>query len=354
MSWSSAYNHDVVFYNNVAHDNGDWHAEYDQDYHGMRVGKNCSYIWIVDNEMYHNSGDGLQINPENAAGQPTTHHIYVGRNLAWENKQTGLWTKQAEDVIFSQNVVHSQRPIGTNPSALGAGMGFQYGPERVWFLYNHIYNCSFGIQTNSTSGLGTGTKAYFIGNLIHNIYHDQNYSYYPDSAWSNAAIMLMGVYENYVINNTIYNVDGGIYSPKPTGQIHIASNIISNIREAAGQHIFLEFADTASGSTLTNTILYQSGNGDDARIGWGAGTRNLTGVQMAFGVGQECFVRNPMFVNAATEDFHLQNGSPAVDAGIVHEVYNTFVNLYGIDIARDFDGNQRPKGAGYDVGAYEQ
>jgi hypothetical protein len=50
---------------------------------------------------------------------------------------------------------------------------------------------------------------------------------------------------------------------------------------------------------------------------------------------------NPMFVDAAANDFHLQSNSPCIDAGI------------DAGVIEDFDGNSRPQGTGYDIGAYE-
>jgi hypothetical protein len=47
-----------------------------------------------------------------------------------------------------------------------------------------------------------------------------------------------------------------------------------------------------------------------------------------------------MFVNSAQQDFHLATGSPAID----------FAQT-GPD--HDFEGDARPKGAGYDIGADE-
>src|SRR5207302_750960 len=48
------------------------------------------------------------------------------------------------------------------------------------------------------------------------------------------------------------------------------------------------------------------------------------------------------FVNAAANDFHLQAGSPAIDAGIT---------LAQVPV--DADGVSRPQGKAYDIGAYE-
>jgi hypothetical protein len=54
-----------------------------------------------------------------------------------------------------------------------------------------------------------------------------------------------------------------------------------------------------------------------------------------------CVNANPLFVNLASNDFHLQASSPAINVGI-----NT-------GISRDYIGISRPQGAAYDIGALE-
>jgi len=51
---------------------------------------------------------------------------------------------------------------------------------------------------------------------------------------------------------------------------------------------------------------------------------------------------NPLFVNAAGLNFHLRDGSQAIDAGVA-------VN----GVLDDFDGTSRPQGSNHDIGAYE-
>lgn len=343
--------HNILIANNLIHDNGDWHAEYDQDILGVAIQQRCRHIWVLDNDLYHNSSDGLQINAGSLQQMPTTHHVYVGRNLSHENKQTGLWTKQAVDVIFSQNHVHSHRPIGTNPSAWGAGMGFQYGPERVWFLYNRIHNCSFGIATHSTSGLGTGQDSYFIGNCIYDIHHDSNYTYLPGTAWSNAGIMIVGTVNKYIVSNTLFDVDAGINSPG-AGKVVMANNIIANVSEPQGNHTFLEPGDTATLSSVDNCVFGQ--HGDLIRIRWINQIHDLQSFQLATGKGSHCLAADPLFIDAENGDFHLQETSPAVGSGLASNVYDTFYALYGIDISTDCDGKRRRHTTQMDVGAYHR
>ena len=51
---------------------------------------------------------------------------------------------------------------------------------------------------------------------------------------------------------------------------------------------------------------------------------------------------DPLFVDFASDDFHLQPDSPAIDAGEPLA-----------EVAIDFDGVSRPQGAGWDIGAFE-
>jgi len=58
--------------------------------------------------------------------------------------------------------------------------------------------------------------------------------------------------------------------------------------------------------------------------------------------GSDYVEGDPLFINAAGADFHLQGNSPAIDHGSVVGAPGT-----------DFDGQARPHGAGYDIGADE-
>ncbi len=63
---------------------------------------------------------------------------------------------------------------------------------------------------------------------------------------------------------------------------------------------------------------------------------------IGYPLGPHSITANPMFINAAGNDYHLLPISPAIDAGATLSFIST-----------DLDGNSRPQGAGYDIGAYE-
>jgi hypothetical protein len=313
------------------HDNGDVDASYDQDVHGIAVARHVEHLWVVDNELYRNSGDGIQING-NRDGEAMTHHIWVGRNLAWGNKQTGFWTKQASDVVFSENECRDHRPSN---SSFGQCMGFQYAPERVWFIFNRIHDCDFGIASASDNDLGSGQDSYYVGNVIWDIHHRGGYN--PATAWSNAAIMLAGGTNRWVVDNTIHDVDAGINSPSAGGMVRIEGNIISGLAEPGGHHAFLEFERTAAASTFRHNLLAET-----PRLAWGGSPP----VVEATVVGDPGFVSPPA-------NLDLRPDSPAVDAGTTSSVYETYRQLYGVAIDHDAAGRPRPMGLASDIGAYE-
>jgi hypothetical protein len=352
--YASSYNGDtitnIVFYNNLIHDKGDIYSPNDEDAGGIAATAGVSYCWIIDNEIYNTSGSGVQIVSGSLSSMASTHHVFVGRNLIYRTRQSGVWSKQSVDCVFSENTVHDVINTSWSPSK---GIGYQYGPERLWIINNHIYNCTFGVAAMSTSGLGFGTEAFIVGNVIHDIHHANDGTGYfnPNSSWSNAGVMLVGVGKNYVINNTIYNVDAGINSPSG-GTLYMENNIIANVTESACQHIFLESSSGMSNSTVKNNVFYQ--NGSPIRIRWGVSNiYTLPAFQSATGKGTECVDANPLFVDPANDDFRLRSGSPAIDKGLTESVYDRFQSLHGLDIRKDLEGTPRPQGSKWDIGACE-
>ena len=101
----------------------------------------------------------------------------------------------------------------------------------------------------------------------------------------------------------------------------------------------------SSTAQLTNTIITNHTIGisntggtvtEDYNLFYGNVT-NTIGVM----TGAYSLIGDPRFVDPAHDDYHLQPDSPAIDAGSDVGVYT------------DLDGNPRPFGNGFDLGAYE-
>jgi hypothetical protein len=330
-SWTDNSLSDIVFYANIIHDNGTWdpnEAEGDEDSHGISIGAKGTRVWAVDNEMYHNSGDGIQIN-----GTSALNHIYIGRNIAWQNKQTGFWTKTAEDVVFSENVAYLHRP---STSASGAGMGFQYDPKRVWFLCNTSFDNTSGFGTGS-GNLGGREELYFLGNVVYGCTN---------------GMLLNGVYPpdpSVLAANTIYDCTDGIVNGYYNCKLDIENNILVCSRYYT--NFPSDYATAANSDFGTNLVYGGSG------LVWGIAYSNLADFQSGTSEGAGSIEADPLFVGASSYDLHLQASSPVINVGSGSGALQTaiarFDTLYNIDIRKDIEGRARPQGSGWDIGAYE-
>ena len=131
---------------------------------------------------------------------------------------------------------------------------------------------------------------------------------------------------NLIYNNVIWhNPGGGIfiqYGATDTG-------VFNNTIYEDDVHGIYNGAESA-GAVIQNNIVYGAGA---ALLNDGSGATvsdNLVG-------------RDPRFVDPSSADFRLQDGSPAIDTGIARP-----------EVETDRDGTPRPRGAGYDMGAYER
>lgn len=352
--------HDVVFYNNLIHDTLYWDdIANDWDFHGIvvntygRQAPTTLYnVWVVDNTFYHCSGDSVQVNG-NSAGHEALHHVYIGRNTAHSNRQSGFWCKQASHVIISQNTIWNMQEHGSQP---GNGIGFQYGPDNLWIIYNEIYGSEFGIRQSDTGAGFEDHNAYFVGNYIHDLTQNsirQHYGY--PTGWGIA--LWSGVLTRHIVDNTIKKAFGGIFV-RSYGPTHLNGNIVSSLvpNNVTGYGMYLPHLavvnpGSAGSVTVDNSLFYNGADG--ISIKWASATFNtLSAFRSATSEGDGCLTSNPSF-DTISNDGRLLASSPAVDTSAESDVYATFKNLYGIDIRMDRQGGSRPVGTAWDIGAHE-
>lgn len=312
-----------VVYNNKVHDNGPLGDPGDPDFHGM--GTDGTFIWFVDNEMYRNAGDGIQVNAGVASNARNVNHIYIGRNTAYENQQSGIWLKFTEDVIVSQNISFNHV---SSSSSSGQGMGGQLGPERAWFIYNRIFDCEEGILNagdGGPGGDGAGLDMYFVGNLIYNIERQGLVSWETSS-------------RKHAVNNTIINAGTGIDYFNAVSGTEVVNNLIGSI---SGTDIDL---DSNNGGTFAFNFC------------------DGVACSMVDATCTNCSTGSPVFVDSdgddniagnLDDDYRLQATSDAIDVGTVSGVYAEFQSRYGLSIAVDTVGTTRPQDTLWDAGAFE-
>lgn len=324
----------VVFYNNTISQQGNWQLSTDIDRHGIKV-FGGSDIWIVDSTIYHCQGDGIQVGDQNnAAG--AINRVYVSRNTAYENLQSCFWTKNATDVIFSQNTCHD---ITFSNGGVGQGMGGQYDPKYVWFLENKIYNTKSGIHIAGSSN-GGGGPWYAIGNIIYNVQSNSCNEYdYGALGYRNEGGF-------YAFHNTLYDVDSFLTLAPSGGSIIARDNIFASKKAGSCPAI-----DARNEAPIMDYNLYST----SAQNVEYNGSTYASVINFASATGQEAHrqIGEPLFVNAPV-NFALQPGSPGLGNAnqSVEPAYATFNTRYGRSIQYDFAANARPQDR-WDIGAYE-
>jgi len=95
--------------------------------------------------------------------------------------------------------------------------------------------------------------------------------------------------------------------------------------------------------TAANNIIYGNGTGGDISVSGGTFRTNIVGVAAyTGGTASDNLATDPFFTDAENADYTIGFNSPAVDAGVA---------ITGV--STDIVGTERPKGAAFDIGAYE-
>ncbi len=361
--------HDLVVYDMTFDDIGmnaeNWDLV-DEDYHAVaptlfsRSATALLYnIWVLDSRCAVVSGNCVQVNAGNWANAGNyLHHVYIGRNVSHSNRQAGFWSKQATDVIISQNTNYDGQPHP--PGGVGDCVGHQYTPDYVWFIFNNCYDNLFGVRQSDSGSAGPNSSkhAYVIGNIFRDGIGDGFLDHWSSPpGWG--VSLWQGILNQYVLDNTIVRNYGGIEAIFEANSIVAQGNLISErippeAGHAAGRDLGIGFTATAGHATADYNLVANANN--SFNFYW-ATTTYTTLAAFKAGKGQclNCITTTSAgFVDLANNDFRLAAGSPAIDAGMKHAAYDVFEARYGRSIAVDFNGTPRPSTAGdWDIGAFE-
>lgn len=343
----------IVVFNNHIHDCGDLNATTDIDDNGVIIGQgtNC---WVLDNLVRHCVGSGIVLNP--GYGEPNTqiNHCYAGRNQVYMVRQSGVWSKQSQDCVFSQNTVFTLKTVSHTSAD---GIGFQYGPERLWILFNRVFDCEYGIRSGSNSVANPGQDLYIIGNVLHDI-HDKRGQWDANNSWTNGGIVMPGGVNRYIYNNTVYNCDSGI-GCAGDGGFTMANNLVANVTKTGANHVWIPDEAGNTNWTLTKNLLWQDGG--TVKVKFRSTVYNVATLQAnQSSRASGNLAADPNLVAPTQGDFHPLSGSPVVDAGVAVDFNTAYQASFGVPINTDPDGVPRPTDgngdgtAGWDMGAMEK
>ena len=293
--------------------------------------RDSTYPTVSYNEIY-NIGL-IDQNGDNAA------MMFGGGSAGWQG---------IDNALVEHNYIHD---IGV--SCPGAGHShsqtvvFDRSDNSI-FRYNYISNSNKGGVSLGGDGLSDildGAQIYY------NIFVKTPNGVLHTNPGSAAAIGFHDAKNVKVYNNVIYNAitpaSGNKWGDAPfyayytalgatmSGNI-IKNNIVHTVTGAYRRQIAIG-ADT--GVTINNNDYYDAAglvmvygaNTYYSLSTWTAGTTFDT----------NSISSDPLFVSTVTPDFHLQSTSPAINVGT------------NVSLTSDYAGVSVPRGAGYEIGAYE-
>ena len=160
--------------------------------------------------------------------------------------------------------------------------------------------------------------------------------------WGYGGIVNWGAEGVKVLSNTLYSAStSGNASINYQDSTYYAGEVIQdNIVASGNGPVICSQAGLGVFTADDHNLLYNAKSTNIYATGSGCtGSNTLGSYQSAAGKGIGSLQANPVFVS--TNDFHLTSGSPAIDYAL------------NIGLVSDLDGNVRPLGAGFDMGAYE-
>ncbi len=237
---------------------------------------------------------------------------------------------------FGGNLYISNSNIIISNSIINNGSAFNYGGGII--CYNSILDFENVQICNNGSSFGAGIYSDGCNISLRKSMINNN------GSESGAAIM--GINSDIEIINSIIANNGcfqyGVISCSSSNEVYIINSIlVNNTAQSPAGNLFggIDFIfnsilyNNTEPHLNTNTIVHYSNIQD----GW-EGVGNIDS--------------DPIFLNPTEDDYHLQNNSPCIGAGI-DEIEINENWYYAPDI--DIEGNQRPNPTGSmpDMGAYE-
>ena len=287
------------------------------------------------------SGNGISMQPN---GTKYPHHILISTNSIHDCGGGGIGTQNADYVTIEDNVVYNTSWYSCyDNSGISVGWCSNFDQDttnyKIIIRRNLCYNNKNEIPAIQGGGITDGegiivdiqdgsagnVPAYTGRMLIENNICFNN---------GGDGITLFKTNHVDVINNTCYlndrsrSINRGQIAPNQGNNTRIFNNILYSL---AGKAINMNCCPNVNLSIDYNIYWTSSGSPSASLI-------KVTGPH-----DQKA---DPMFelpsTNPDLADFRLQSGSPAIGSG---------TSLLAPDI--DFEGNTRPSGSGFDIGAYQ-
>ncbi|MEM7131239.1 MAG: choice-of-anchor Q domain-containing protein [Chloroflexota bacterium] len=217
--------------------------------------------------------------------------------------------------------------VAFNANSASSGGGIHYSGNGSPVLNNVTFNAN---SATSGGGMLNASNSPVLSNVVFS---------------ANSASSGGGIYNhtsNPVLNNVTFSANAASF--EGGGMYNFSTNpMLTNVilwgnQDSSGHSAFAQMYNESSIPTIHSSLIQGSGGSDnwDTRLGIDGGN-NLD--------ADPLFVQNgdPSTDPPTLGDLHLQNGSPAIDAG----------NSLSVSLSTDLDGNRRIQGSAVDLGAFE-
>jgi hypothetical protein len=298
--------------------------------------------------------EGFTVNGRTRTGirAAVCDHVTIRRNHADSNGRWGILTGFCDDLLIEDN--ECSRSVAEHGIYVGNS------GDRPTIRRNRSFsNNGCGIHMNGDASMGG--DGIISGALV-----EQNVIY-DNGTGGGSGINCDGVMDSVIQNNVVYgNHASGISLYQGDGGGSGNNLVINNTVVQSDGRWCLNIQSASTGNRAFNNILW---NEHDVRGAIDISSDSLAGFESDYNIvierlttdggdtvldlaawrtatGQDAnsFSATPdvLFVDTAGGDYHLADGSPAIDSG-------TSAGAPSVDL----DGNGRPAGTAFDIGAYE-
>ena len=226
----------------------------------------------------------------------------------------------SDDSLISENVVRY------NIASAATGMGGSGGAIYIYYSLNSIVNANQIMSNTAAVNSGSGGGILFSHNTSFNMAN--NVLAYNNAMSDGGGVELLadasGLITGTLANNTFIGNGSGSGRGDDAIDIQTSYVLVTITNNIIYSHTYGIYVESNSTANLFNNLFY-----DNSYNVSGSGTyTNLNPV-----VGQDPLLN---------DSYHLLFGSPAIGAGI---------SVYWV--SHDIDGDPRPQGMAYDIGADE-
>ncbi len=312
---------------------------------------------LENNYVHYATRGGIYLFAQDGSEAQTTNCI-VRNNRLYRNSQLGIQVTGMNHLVEGNEIwgTIQYHPKWINPPSYVDADGIRFFGSGHTFRGNYIHDITLSdpenvnphidaFQTWDEDVLKAGNNCLFEKNKI-------------ILGYDTAGFQLAGAAHDLTIRNNIIQAFAGIRAYKrsaspytsPSNLFVLNNLFIGNLTDT-NWPVGVTIADTTNVVVKNNIFYNQADYVIDIANSTGIDVKNnlaynSNGSVPKSPIGAPMLTNlwniNPLFVNAGAGNYHLQAGSPAINAGVSLS-----------NVTDDFEGTVRPQGTGYDIGPYE-